>query len=230
MSTSFEFKELVNKLMKLGDRLHLNREQAYNALQDTILPAVIKNSETDESLKTNIMLAIIDVLKLMFNSTRWEDRYGAIQGSVLLAKFFYQKGTEDPAIKYFFWNTVRTEQIAKLMVDPEFRVRNQLGDLLREMIKADQQKGIQHFSALLESLLKNIEETFIREPSGGVDASGSLHNKKITASKDSENKTMHDTEGWKSLETSMRTMQNIIEAIGTHLYQFELDRILGVIA
>ena len=44
--------------------------------------------------------------------------------------------------------------------------------------------------------------------------------------KDETGKTMHDTEGWKSLETSMRILQNIIEAIGTRLYDFDLDRIL----
>ena len=37
---------------------------------------------------------------------------------------------------------------------------------------------------------------------------------------------MHDTEGWKSLETSMRILQNIVEAIGTRLYDFDLDRVL----
>lgn len=59
-------------------------------------------------------------------------------------------------------------------------------------------------------LLKNIEETFTRD--SGQDASGSLvpHAKKIIAYEDSGHKTMHDTEGWKSLETSMRIMQNII--------------------
>ena len=40
---------------------------------------------------------------------------------------------------------------------------------------------------------------------------------------------MHDTEGWKSLETSMRNLQYLIEAIGTHLYGFELTQILEVI-
>jgi hypothetical protein len=40
---------------------------------------------------------------------------------------------------------------------------------------------------------------------------------------------MHDTEGWKSLETSMRILQNLIEAIGVKLYSFELDRILHCI-
>ena len=152
---------------------------------------------------------IIDVLKIMYSSTRWEDRYGAISGSVLLAKFYYEPETTDADIKFFFWNTVRSEQINKLLVDSEFRVRNQLGELLKEMIKADQQKGVQHFSSLLETLLKNIEETFTREPQGGVDASANtnvLHKKQINAFEESGNKTMHDTEGWKSLETSMRIM------------------------
>lgn len=78
-------------------------------------------------------------------------------------------------------------------------------------------------------MLQNIEETFTREPEGGVDASAKpivLHNKRITAFEESDNKTMHDSEGWKSLETSMRIMQKIIEAIGNNLFQFELERIL----
>lgn len=49
-------------------------------------------------------------------------------------------------------------------------------------------------------------------------------------SPDSESgKTMHDSEGWKTLETSMRNLQNLIEAIGTHLYAFDLKVILEVI-
>jgi len=40
---------------------------------------------------------------------------------------------------------------------------------------------------------------------------------------------MHDTEGWKSLETSMRILQHLIEAIGVRLYDFELSEILQVI-
>jgi hypothetical protein len=124
--------------MKLGDRLHLNREQAFNNLESVIIPGFMKLAETDESVKQNTMLMIIDIMKLMFQSTRWEDRFGAIQGSCLLARFYYMPDTKDPAIKYFFWNTIRSEQINKLMVDGEFRVRNQMGELLKEMIKADQ--------------------------------------------------------------------------------------------
>jgi len=85
---------------------------------------------------------IIDVLKMMFNSSRWEDRFGAINGSILLVKFFYNREEEnDPALKYFVWNTFRGEQLSKLLIDSEFRVRNQLGLLLREMISHDIKKG-----------------------------------------------------------------------------------------
>lgn len=56
-------------------------------------------------------------------------------------------------------------------------------------------------------LLKDIEETFAREPEGGVDASADtrmVSNSRIN--KDESGKLMHDTEGWKSLETSMRIL------------------------
>lgn len=56
--------------------------------------------------------------------------------------------------------------------------------------------------------MKNIEDTFTREPSGGVDASAdvSLISKKKINPDEANGKTMHDTEGWKSLETSMRIL------------------------
>jgi len=117
------------------------------------------------------------------------------------------------------------------MLDPEFRVRNHLGKLLRAMITVDLEKGAQHFDGLKNALLDNIDQTFIREPCGGVDASANIrltsNGKQINI--DESGKAMHDTEGWKSLETSMRILQNIIEAMGTRLYEFELDRILKCI-
>lgn len=149
---------------------------------------------------------MIDLLKVMFNSQRWEDRFGAINGSILLIEKFYDTSKErgvDSALKDFVWNNIRMTQIPLLMVDKEFRVRNQIGPLLRAMISADQDKGAFHFEALKEMLLKNIEDTFTREPEGGVDASAA--NPKII-NKDETGKTMHDTEGWKSLETSMRIL------------------------
>lgn len=89
-----------------------------------------------------------------------------------------------------------------------------------------------------DRILQNILSTLERDTSG--DASGALTSTTLSTGKvvnvrpligpDSQSgKTMHDSEGWKSLETSMRNLQNLIEAIGTHLYSFDLNIILDVI-
>lgn len=229
-------KDLVNKVQKLGDRLHLNREQAETALENSVLPAIAGAQKADpqsgmEDAARGIM---IDVLKMLYNSSRWEDRYAAINGSILLIKQYYsvdENGQVNTALKDFVWNTIRPEKVPQLMIDPEFRVRNQVGLLLKEMLVHDRVKAAQHFAKLKDLLLANIEETFVRDPDGGQDASadvgliGIVNRKAINDA----GKTMHDCEGWKSLETSMRVLQNIIEAVGTQLYDFELDRILNCI-
>lgn len=127
------------------------------------------------------------------------------------------------------WNTIRIEKINPLLVDPEFRVRNQVGQLLSMMIKKDQSKGVKHFENLKDRVLADIEHTFEREPDGGVDASADVSKVTKKINVDETGKTKHDTEGWKSLETSMRILQHLVEAIGTRLYDFDLDRVLTVI-
>jgi len=111
-------------LSKLGDRLHLNREQAYNALGNQILPIICGGEPELQGYARQIM---IDMLKIMYNSSRWEDRFGAMQGSILLIEKFYDVQAEagvDSALKDFVWNTIRAEKLMMLMVDDEFRVRN----------------------------------------------------------------------------------------------------------
>jgi len=233
-------KELVNKVQKLGDRLHLNREQAQTALENSLLPAIAgaQKADTQSGIEDAARGIMIDVLKMLYNSNRWEDRYAAINGSILLIKQYYsvdENGQVNTALKDFVWNTIRPEKVPQLMIDPEFRVRNQVGLLLKEMLMHDQVKAAQHFAKLKDLLLTNIEETFVRDPDG-QDASADVNLIGIVNRKPLNNrgendagKTMHDCEGWKSLETSMRVLQNIIEAVGTKLYDFELDRILTCI-
>jgi hypothetical protein len=58
---------------------------------------------------------MIDISKIMFSSSRWEDRYGAITISCLLIKFFYpiKENEEQPFVdselRDFVWNWVRIE-------------------------------------------------------------------------------------------------------------------------
>ena len=135
--------QLVNKVTKLGDKLHLNREQSQTYLETHVLPEICALGE-DNDIYIHSRQIFIDLLKVMYNSQRWEDRYGAINGSILLINRFYDTTRErgvDSALKDFVWNTIRATQLPILMLDKEFRVRNQLGPLLREMIANDQEKG-----------------------------------------------------------------------------------------
>jgi len=40
---------------------------------------------------------------------------------------------------------------------------------------------------------------------------------------------MHDTEGWKSLDTSMNCLKNLIEAMGKSVVELDLSQILKVL-
>ena len=58
---------------------------------------------------------MIDISKLMFNSSRWEDRLGGITSTTLLIKNFYpitnenEKPFIDSELRDFVWNWVRIE-------------------------------------------------------------------------------------------------------------------------
>ena len=127
----------------------------------------------------------------------------------------------------FLWTYILDEVYPDLIVDAEFRVRNQTALLLKAIIGSDQSGlGVQNFDRMKDRILKNILATFERDTSG--DASGALATtlptgkvvsvRPLIGPDSASGKTMHDSEGWKSLETSMRNLQNLIEAIGTHLY------------
>ena len=77
---------------------------------------------------------------------------------------------------------------------------------MKTIIQKNVEVGAAHFNHLKDLLLQNIEETFRRD-SLGSDASSSLKSKSPEIRPEGKSgKTMHDTEGWKSLETSMRIL------------------------
>lgn len=74
----------------------------------------------------------------------------------------------------------------------------------------------------MELLIQNVNQTFEREPEG-ADASTKV------VKEDENDKTKHDTEGWKTLETSMRSLQNLIEGSREHIHSFDLQPVLEII-
>ena len=69
------------------------------------------------------------------------------------------------------------------------------------MISKDLRKGAQHFEKLKDALLKNIEETFNREPE-----SLQPNSQPDQIKMGEKGKVVPEYEGWKSLETSMRIL------------------------
>ena len=89
-------------MTKLGDKLHLNRQSAVTQLEKELLPQIssLGNSvqggagASESPYEAQARQIMIDISKLMFNSTRWEDKFGAINASILLIRFFYPERVE----------------------------------------------------------------------------------------------------------------------------------------
>lgn len=93
-------------------------------------------------------------------------------------------------------------------------MRNQTALLLKAIIGSDRSgRGVANFDKMKDMILQNIQSTFERDTSG--DASGALTTlatgkvvsvRPLIGPDSASGKTMHDSEGWKSLETSMRNL------------------------
>lgn len=199
--------KLVQKVGQLGGFQHLQRERAEKELKEWAFTL-----SNDEVYHEEIQVAK-EIFNHMFVSSRWEDRFGAIQGSAVLLNKVQQiadQQTENKEkfqavateFKAYMWDQIMMEKYQVLLLDSEFRVRNAAGTMLKNTFMSDKPRAIATFEQIKKLLLDNIESTFNRDDA--QDASGAIK-PKIAPDKDS-GKSMHDTEGWKSLETSMRNL------------------------
>lgn len=144
--TESQVQTLVTALTLLGDHQHLKRERALQKLQ-----AVLKENQGGQQADGEaISLAFF---KLMFNSTRWEDRFGAINGSLAFIEHG-QGASRSTAMEEYMWSCILEERLPTLLTDEEFRVRNQTAALLKAIILTDRTgKGITNFDKVKELLL-----------------------------------------------------------------------------
>ena len=89
--------------------------------------------------------------------------------------------------------------------DREAVVRNQVGDLMNEILNIDQESKLKNFNFLKDNLSKNIEETLNRETENAIYTSIQFSQK--------EELQMPEYEGWRSLESSLKSLQSIIESM-----------------
>ena len=241
-----ELAELQSTMIDCGHSQHLVREKSLNKFK-TLMLELMSTFESDEEYQSFLTI-ILNTIKLMITSRSWELRYGSIQIAVtVLHNIDTMKAGDviDNAKAYLF------EQSKELLKDEEFRVRNSIGDIMQKLIILDGSKVYDDFK---QTLFDNINETFDRDPVG-TDASSnmstqgsinSLYDKPVTEEVKFENpmdmltekhpktwgkKTsdMHDTEGWKSLETSMRLLQRMIQALGTDFLVFDFKEVTDVL-
>jgi len=69
--------------------------------------------------------------KQMFNSIRWEDRFGAINGSLAFIEQ-EQETSKSSAMEDYMWSYILEERFPTLLIDEEFRVRNQTATLINQ--------------------------------------------------------------------------------------------------
>lgn len=94
----------------------------------------------------------------MLSSQRWEDRFGAILACSSLAKKAFSLTSD------FIVKVVIEQKVPVLMSDPEFRVRNQIGSLLKAFLhQCDTDSKNGHFVSFKNILVDNIEQKFERD-------------------------------------------------------------------
>jgi hypothetical protein len=76
------------------------------------------------------------------------------------------------------------------------------------------------FAKLKDMLIENINKTFDRDEKQYDDS-------KIQTDQQN-NKRMHDTEGWKSLDTSMNCLKSLVEALGDQISNVDLLEVFSV--
>jgi hypothetical protein len=150
--------DLQKIMIECGHTQHLTRERSITKYVEKY------KSLIEEGCDSKLFEFIFQTLNLMFASSEWEYRYGAIQIAVKTLEHTKLPPEDETyqEVRSFLFDECRV-----MLSDPEFRVRNNIGDIMQKLIKIDGAKIYEDFK---EHLFCNISETFNRDPKG-VDAS-----------------------------------------------------------
>ena len=139
-------------------------------------------------------------MKDMMDSEEWEARFGGLKLAEIVILQLATSDLENRAKHAAGLDQISTcllERSTKLMEDKEFRVRKALGPALGALARLD---GALVLQKMRGALLKNIKENVERSPASDEKPAGS-----VRYSHEAKGDLMHDTEGWRSLDTSVGT-------------------------
>ena len=103
-------------------------------------------------------MVTLALLKQMLRSKRWEDRFGAINGTLALIQTRASDAQSSAtALDAFLWTELLDKFFIEMIEDEEFRVRNQSALLIKAIIGSDcTGKGIANFDKVKNLILANI--------------------------------------------------------------------------
>ena len=107
---------------------------------------------------------MIAFFKQMLKSQRWEDRFGGINGILAMIETQSKEASTSEDLDVFLWDYILNKSFPELLIDAEFRVRNQTALLVKAIVASDRDgKGVQHFDLVKGLILQNIQSTFERD-------------------------------------------------------------------
>ncbi|CAK9102435.1 unnamed protein product [Durusdinium trenchii] len=183
----------------LKDFKSLTRERALEAL---IQAMALGHYDAEEVQKL-----AIETMK----SESWEAKQGGLQAAA-------------EAIKAWDMPSFRAqvlENVPRLLIDPEYRVRKAVAAVLRECCQRD---GLRIYDQIGQIVLDDIRDKFKRPDEDEDGEKGTKPSDVSTSGYPPEGSTpqtppappvfLHDTEGWRSLETSMGALEAMMQGCG----------------
>jgi len=189
-------------LKLLGSHAKLDRDKGALSFKVALQKNKINTESSKEEFQKlqNYLLAYLQSDER--NGSTWEEIFGHLEASRILIESI---GDDSSGINV---DTFLTIGLAYLE-NPEFRVRIVAGDLLGALCNRIDSNI---YRKCEPKLIASIKENLTRDIPGDDVKNGDDH-------KDAKD-IFHDTAGWKSLETSMKGLQSIIEGCGEHFLQF----------
>eukprot|EP00927_Polykrikos_kofoidii_P042285 TRINITY_DN3615_c0_g1_i1.p1 TRINITY_DN3615_c0_g1~~TRINITY_DN3615_c0_g1_i1.p1 ORF type:complete len:827 (-),score=154.80 TRINITY_DN3615_c0_g1_i1:44-2455(-) len=213
----------VEVFASLADFRSLTRERALSSLRHALSAGRSGTRFSAEEVEPLVLEAL--------HSDKWEAR----QGGLLAATEAVQTWDRPP------FRTQLLTEVPQLLMDKEYRVRKAVASVLRECCRRD---GLQTYDALKDRVLRDIKETFQRvaslEEEAFLKSLQQEEQKKDGASQNTAPPAppapppaptfLHDTEGWRTLETSIGVLEAMMQGCGTAFSPRVTDELLELLA
>ena len=211
-------------LEELSSSAHLRREKALRSIERIIKEN--KTSEKAEKEKNQLMKQLQVAIDKFCQGERWEERLGGLH----MAKLLVQYGEMEN--KAFFASHLCQDHCMALLEDSEVRVRWAVAELLGTLSKESDRLFQQDGKCVVwdltgDYIIESIQRNYNRDDGTGEeekDVDGDpialLLQQSYKIVKPGQGEMRHDTEGWKCLETSFRSLDSIMKGYGTAFHSY----------